>query len=468
MEITKSLVFFCLLLTNINYVFSAETVQMMPQEASQDESLSMVQKSELTENGNPLLKEGKIDFYQSDNITNEIPYFDNRFRIDAELDEITLVFFRERGSTPIILVQPDGKKMRVNDYDKEKVQWHDDSTFDMIKITKPMPGPWQAIGDILPQSKILVMSEVSIVVDPLPDVVLSGETLKVVGKLYNGDKRIDMAAFKNVAQLDVNFFSTNNSAYDNFGRDAFKLTSFKDNGRDLDEYANDNIYTGEFVLDFATGEWQPVYVVKLPFVTRELRQKVILLYKSPITMSVELSDSETIPHSLLITIDPTYVDPSSLIFQGKTTFPDRQTHPFSIINDEVNEIAETRTKEIPYTEPGIYRVNLSAFGKTTSGREFRLVVPEFTFNVVSDLSKSLLTTLDENGLEQVVTVETDEQILAAKKARIAEEIAEQQRIEEEEKTQTILMIAAVNGIIIILAIVIFLIMRKRKMKKKAS
>ena len=60
------------------------------------------------------------------------------------------------------------------------------------------------------------------------------------------------------------------------------------------------------------------------------------------------------------------------------TFPDRQTNPFSII--EYEDIA-SRTKDIPYTEPGIYRVNLSAFGRTITGREFRLVIPEFSFNV---------------------------------------------------------------------------------------
>lgn len=454
MEITKSLVFFYLLLINVNYAFSVETTQ---------EAINVEHESKTVQNDEKLFLNGEIDFYHTDNVTNEIPYFDNRFRIDAELDEVTLIFFRKRGSRPVILVQPDGKKIRVHDYDQANVQWHDGSTFDMIKIIKPTPGPWQAIGDILPESKILVMSEVTIAVDPLPEVVLSGETLKIVGKLYNGNKKIDISAFKDVVQLDVNFFSTNNSAYDNFGRDAFKLASFEDNGRGLDEYAGDGIYTGEFVLDFASGEWQPVYKIKLPLITRELRQKPIFLNKSPITLSIETSDTEATAHSLLITIDSTHVDPNSLVFQGKTTFPDRQTKSFSIIEDETPEFPESRIKDIPYTEPGIHRVNLSAFGKTISGREFRLVVPEFTFNVKGALKQISLTTPERKN---EVQVETPEQILAAQKAKLAEELALQQKIEEEEKTQTILMIAVVNGIIIILASVSFLVMRKRKIKKK--
>mgnify|MGYP003385415323 CR=1 FL=1 len=454
MEITKSLVLCFFLLVNVNGVFSQESTQKTTQK-----------NNKFTKEEAPLIN-GKIGFYHSDNITNQIPYFDNRFRIDAQLDEVTLIFFRTRGSKPIILVQPNGRKIRINDYDRENVQWHDDRTFDMIKIKKPMVGPWQAIGNILPKSKILVVSDVKIAVDPLPDIVLSGETLKVVGKLYNGNESIDIAHFRDVVKLDVNFFSTNNSAYDNFGADALKLTSFRDDGRNLDEYAGDSLYTGEFLLDFAAGEWQPVFLIKLPMATRELRQKPILLHKSPITISVETSENEGTPHHLILAINPAYVDPSSLIFQGKTTFPDKQTRPFSIMESESIDSIESRIKEIPYTEPGVHRINLSAFGRTTSGREFRLVVPEFSFNVKGISNKILLTTIDNDGVEQTVEVDKAEKILADKEAELEQAKAEQQKIEEDKSTQTMIMIAVGNGVIIVIALILFFVVRKQKIKNK--
>ena len=37
---------------------------------------------------------GDIEYYDDDNITNQIPYFDNRFRIDEQLEEVTLLFYR--------------------------------------------------------------------------------------------------------------------------------------------------------------------------------------------------------------------------------------------------------------------------------------------------------------------------------------------------------------------------------------
>jgi uncharacterized protein (TIGR03503 family) len=418
------------------------------------------EKKTFTEQVNSI-KQSNLKYYQSDNKTNQIPYFDNRFRIDAELDEITLLFYRRRGSRPIILVRPDGSKLRVDNIDNDKVQWHDNSTFDLIKIEKPMPGPWQAIGDILPESQIMVMSDVKMEVDPLPKVILSGETLKVVGKLYNGDEPINTPHFRNVVTLDVYFYSTNNADYENFGADGLKLTSFRDDGRDLDEYTGDGLFTGEFRLDFAAGEWQPVFLIKLPMASRELRQKPVILHKSPITITVETSKNENTPHSMTLSIDPTYVDPNSLVFQGNITFPDKQIESFSIMDDQKGE---TRIKEFKNTESGVYRININAFGETISGREFRLTVPEFSFNVKANDNEFLMTTADENGVEKTVSIDRAKKSLADRAAELAEEKLVQQKAEEEKEMQTIILIVAANALIIVIASVLFFVMRKKKNK----
>ena len=407
------------------------------------------------------LNKVKVEYYQKDNITNQVPYFDNRFRLDANLEEITLIFYRKSGSTPIILIRPDGSKIRVNGFDRENVQWFDDRTFDMIKIKKPMPGPWQVVGDILPNSQILVVSDIKIEVEPLPEIAFSGETLKVEGKLFNGDEAIESPHFKNVVKLDVNFYSTNNSQYENFGADAIKVTSFRDDGHGLDEYANDNTFTGEFILNFAPGEWQPVYLVKLPMVTRELRQTPILLQKTPVKISVIKSEDVEKPHKVLLSIDPTFVDPNSLVFQGKFTFPDRQIEPFSIME----EIGESRTTTITNTEPGIYRVNVSVFGKTITGREFRLVVPEFSFNV--EASNNLLNAGGDMNADGTITIiETADELLAKAEQEKTTALLAQQQVQDEKEQETIIIIAVSNSVIILIAVVLFFTLRRKKIKSK--
>jgi uncharacterized protein (TIGR03503 family) len=409
------------------------------------------------------ISDTKIHYHKADNITNQIPYFDNRFRLDANLEEITLIFYRKSGSTPVILIRPDGSKIRVNNFDTERVEWFDDATFDMIKIKKPMPGPWQAVGDILPESHILIVSDVTIAVKPLPNIVFSGETLKVEGHLFNGNEAIKTRHFKDAVTLDVNFYTTNNLAYENFGADAVQVTSFRDDGYGLDEYAHDNTFTGEFVLDFAPGEWQPVYIVKLPMSTRELTQTPILLQQTPIKVSVTHSKDETLPHQVLLTVDSSMVLLNTIVFQGKLTFPDRQIEPFSIMQSNGNE----RTVDVTNTEPGLYRVNVSAFGETIDGREFRLVVPEFTFNVepVNDLLDDLENMSTQNTSEsspdnEINKISVNESLILAEQKE-AEALTVQKKLIEEKRQQTLVIIIAANLVIIVIALVVFFSLRRK-------
>lgn len=412
----------------------------------------------------------KVDYYKSDNITNQIPYFDNRFKIDALLDEITLLFYRKSGTPPIILVRPDGTKLKINNLPKDKITWFDDRTFDLITIKNPMPGPWQAIGAILPESHIMVVTDVTIKVEPLPEVVLSGETLKVEGRLYNGEQAINDPLFRDVLNLNVDFYSTNNSAFDNFGAEPVKISQFRDDGRDLDEHASDGLFTGEFVLDFAPGEWLPIYNVVMPMATRELRQKPLVLHEAPITISVEAVKEEGQSHQVTFAIDPTYVDPDSILFQGKVTFPDRQVDPFSIMEGK----GESRAYEIPYTESGVHRINVNVFGKTINGREFRLVLQEFTFNAESK-NGILIPSLDDNGDVVLATKESDNSSLS-EKISLAERNAEvlameletakiaQEMAEEEKNQQTLIIIGVANAGIVLIALLLYFVMRRKKKK----
>jgi uncharacterized protein (TIGR03503 family) len=423
--------------------------------------------SEPKTNSKNEISDTKIHYHKADNITNRVPYFDNRFRLDADLAEITLIFYRKSGSTPVILIRPDGSKIRVNDFDTEKVEWFDDATFDMIKIKKPMPGPWQAVGDILPESHILIVSDVTIAVKPLPNIVFSGETLKVEGHLFNGNEAIKTRHFKDAVTLDVNFYTTNNLAYENFGADAVQVTSFRDDGYGLDEYAHDNTFTGEFVLDFAPGEWQPVYLVKLPMSTRELTQTPILLRQTPIKVSVSPSKDETLPHRVLLAIDSSVVLPNTIVFQGKLTFPDRQIEPFSIMQSNGDE----RTVDVTNTEPGLYRVNVSAFGETIDGREFRLVVPEFTFNVepiyaVLDNAENISAQDNPvNTIDNTVNkVSVNETLITAEQEKV-EALSIQKKLKEEKNQETLVIIIAANLVIIVIALIVFFSLR---LKNKAA
>lgn len=316
---------------------------------------------------------------------NQIPLFDNRFRIDDNVDEITLLFFRRRGSASVVLVRPDGSKVHFNNAEQKEIRWHDASSYDLIQIKNPMPGPWQAIGRLLPQSRIMVLTDIKLTVDPLPDNLLVGETVKVTARLTNGEEPITAKDFREVLALEVIFVSTNNAEYDNFGRGVVQVAHFRDDGKGFDERARDGVFTGEFQLRFVSGEWVPKYVVRTALYTREVEQAPIVLKPAPIAADITAApaadetkpEQPVEPHRVVFRITDDSVNKGSVLLQGRVRYPNGEVEDFALNEPGV----EPRELQLHNRGHGSYILDVSAYGSMQDGREFMLSLPEISFVV---------------------------------------------------------------------------------------
>lgn len=306
---------------------------------------------------------------------NQIPLLDNRFRIDFAVDEITLLFFRKKGAPSIILVRPDGSKIYARTARDHAIEWHDDKTFDLIKMKNPMPGPWQAIGQIQPDSKIMVLTDIELKVDPLPTDLMVGESIKVTATLANGGKPINARDFRDVLALDMLLISTQKAEFDNFTDTVKELGAYKDDGQKYDEKPRDAVFTAGLQLDFAAGEWIPKYMVKTPLYTRELLHDPIIILRTPLTHKVEQAPTDDDKHQLIYQITDGPIDAKSLSLQGRIRFPTNEVQSFTLAEQDSNE----RRLQIANTGTGTYRVEQQLFGKTKAGRDFVLNLPEITF-----------------------------------------------------------------------------------------
>jgi uncharacterized protein (TIGR03503 family) len=342
------------------------SVQATPQ-GQQDSELSEISQS----SDSPLTQLG-TDYH------NGIELLQNRFRIDFEVDEITMIFFRDFGSAPIVLVQPDGSKIFQSSADGSSVFWFDSSTYDMISIKNPMPGPWQAVGQISPESRVMVISDLALHADPLPNIIFSGEILKKTAYLTNNGVPIDYTAFRDVVELTISLASTNNPNFNNFGANKEIIAFFEDNGKGMDEVPLDGVFTGQFNLAIADGEWVPIFAVSTPMFTREQVDPNIMLLANPIKVTFELDGGGEGHHKLKVDAQREYVDMSTLLIDGKVRFPNGDIQNFSI-TDMSSDVREYLIVSYEY---GVYRVKLTAYGNTTQGREFILDVPEYSFLTV--------------------------------------------------------------------------------------
>ena len=309
---------------------------------------------------------------------NEIPLLDNRFRIDDKIDEIKLIFFRRPGSPAVILVRPDGTKyFATNAVRNTSLDWYDELNYDLVVIRNPMPGPWQVIGQIMPQSRIVVIGELSLKVDPLPKILFQGETVKVTGEILNDGEPIRANLFKDAVSLNVSFVSTNNENFENFGAGIQQVTEFKDDGYGFDESAKDGVFTGEFTLNFTPGEWRPELYITTDVLERRVVQDPIVVHEPPFGFtSVEATD-EGDDHRITINIDEKLLKPETVIMQGKIYYPNNEEQVFYL------DTNNTAVRELALQDYGWgrYNIEISVFGSTINDREFMATLPTYLFEI---------------------------------------------------------------------------------------
>jgi len=308
-------------------------------------------------------------------LTNKLPIKGQSFRIDGNVEEITLLFFREPGSKPLVLIKPDGSKWYDARYPTEKVTWYTDPNFDIIRIKEPQPGPWQAAGRIDEENKALVISDIRFEAEPLPSPLFQYEELKVEGKLYNGDEVVKTSRFRQTVLLDVLFVSTNNSDFDNFGSNPSRVAQFEDDGRGHDERAGDGIFTGFFNLDVAPGEWMATYEMTTPLYQRVFEFGPVVVEPLPVEFDVIQSESVDDNHQFVIRVDEDRIDPQSLVINGETSFPNGEVRKFTVSQIE----SFPHRVDIANLAFGKHLIDLDIFATSVGGREFEARIDDFSF-----------------------------------------------------------------------------------------
>jgi len=70
-----------------------------------------------------------------------LPLHENKFIVDASINEITIIANKKSDSSQIYLQPPEGEKFNST-FKSEKTKWFVSTSFDMITIQKPMQGEW--------------------------------------------------------------------------------------------------------------------------------------------------------------------------------------------------------------------------------------------------------------------------------------------------------------------------------------
>lgn len=326
--------------------------------------------------------------------TSDIPLLDNRFRVDFGVEQITFIIARKRFKEAVILVRPDGSKARISAAN-DRTRWLEGLDHDIITIDNPMPGPWQAIGDIAEENRIQLISDVKLEVEQLPIQLYSGERLRVTGALYNGKEQLH-DAYVNNAELTMIAHGYHRSSDANFKFDFKELAKFTDRGDRFDELPADGIFTTYLKLDLDTGKYRFAVSVKNNVFTREVSQDVVV-FPSPIKSKI-LPILDDINPQLVLDFDIEELDAKSIVIEGLVTNESKDEMDRFILHGKAGK--STFEYAIPRpTMFGGYRVALTMFATTSLGREIIVQLPPQAFVIPKPIEVNPALAVSEADLK---------------------------------------------------------------------
>ncbi len=372
----------------------------------------------------------------------DIPLLDNRFRIDYGVKEITFIVTRKPGTPSVILVRPDGSKLYVGKVTPPDVGWLALKDQDLITIRDPMPGPWQAIGEVDPDNRVRLLSNIRLETDQLPTQLYQGERVKLKSWLLIDDAPPKAGYYLTDLGMTVRLQRFNDAKQEGEPIVDEVLGHYRDDGKGLDEVPGDGIMTAEAVLDVAAGKYRAMYSTGNQVFSRA-RYQDVLIYPLPVNYTLA-PPSQEFGAKLSFLIDADELDAASVVIEGKATNTVGASMAFNAVATEPRvEVDLSAIKEV-----GQYEVNATLFGTTRLGREIQVTLPVKSFNIFPVLAT--------------------EPSAASAASETSAAVPNQVKFEEKQSSGWLIwLLGGVGILLVLLGGVGFILLQKRRALKKA-
>ena len=373
---------------------------------------------------------------------NDIPLLDNRFRIDPNTEQVSIILNHPSHAQKIVLVKPDGSKWYAQRHPPENVAWFNNRDQDIITIQNPMPGPWQAIASLNGENRIQLLNPTTLKIEKLPLKVYNKEYLTSYISLINDGQVMTDKYLLNNARLTVSLIKNDKQTNDT----QKSIALYKDDGQSYDSLPFDGKLTTRLFMDLTPGRYLVNIKTKNNIFIRAYNADMVV-FPQPLSYKIEQLGNNKNSAAFTFVVDPLEIDPNSVVINSVITSSD-DSDTKQLIVHLIDEILENETTTINVKLPfKNYRYSGEVFATARDGRELSFQLPEYKFEV----AKAPINIIEK-------TVNTS----AAQTLDIA---TEQKVIEAEDTFQYLWVLVSTLIVFIITSIFVVLYILKRKQKK---
>lgn len=173
-----------------------------------------------------------------------IPINGNRFHVDGEVMDMTLLMFKKPGSRKLHINTP--KLGRWNeDNAPGNVSWFNEEGYDLVTVKSPEAGEWVLETESDPDNRVLVVTNLKLKLNDLPNHLLLGEHLDIESMLYDKSAMVKHQDFLKLVQFSV--------IVQKKGKDESNNYALEDNGETSDKLKADGIYSRRLSSELTNG-----------------------------------------------------------------------------------------------------------------------------------------------------------------------------------------------------------------------
>ncbi|WP_159931072.1 vWA domain-containing protein [Oceanicoccus sp. KOV_DT_Chl] len=132
----------------------------------------------------------------------QVPLEGNTFLVDSSIEEFTALIFRKPGSDAAVLISPEKQQFTLQNH-SDDIKWFRQQNYDLITVTRPYEGEWTINAELEPNSRVTIVSNLSLQLAPLPKASFVGDKLELMAALQEQDKTITRPEFLNLIEVSM-------------------------------------------------------------------------------------------------------------------------------------------------------------------------------------------------------------------------------------------------------------------------
>ncbi len=205
-----------------------------------------------------------------------LPLTDNKFVVDKNISDITVLVFLAKDSSATQLTPPGKKPWSQKDH-PEAVQWHHENGYDLITIKSPEAGEWALQAKLDPDNRVLVVTNLRMKVDKLPNTMILGDTVNAQVRLFEDGKTITNPNLLNKTKFGLK--------QTNAKEPATGSTEMQDDGQPPDVLKGDGVFTASVNNIKQAGEYALIIQATSLTFQREAHHS-LHVYDSPANIAI--------------------------------------------------------------------------------------------------------------------------------------------------------------------------------------